>query len=130
MRVRWFQRRSSEVVAGTPGVTADTGLRLSRSFRMSESFGTGLQMDYDATRTKDAPSDESGHWDEVSSRRRRSGNRSLDSSSAGRLAEGSTEDHVALSGEISGRGGPGGADHEIIDPVAVDVARRAHRIAR
>src|SRR5262245_45877628 len=48
------QRRIGEIVAGTRGVTADTGLRLSRFFGMSEGFWTGLQMDYDAARTKDA----------------------------------------------------------------------------
>src|ERR1700740_2214598 len=48
------QRRIGEIVAGTRGVTADKGLRLSRFFGMSEGFWTGLQMDYDAARTKDA----------------------------------------------------------------------------
>ena len=48
------QRRIGEIVAGTRGVTADTGLRLARFFGMSESFWTGLQMDYDAALTKDA----------------------------------------------------------------------------
>lgn len=48
------QRRIGEIIAGTRGVTADTGLRLARFFGMSESFWTGLQMDYDAARTKDA----------------------------------------------------------------------------
>jgi addiction module HigA family antidote len=48
------QRRIGEIVAGTRAVTADTGLRLSRFFGMSEGFWIGLQMDYDAARTKDA----------------------------------------------------------------------------
>jgi len=48
------QRRIREIVAGTRGVTADTGLRLSRFFGTSEGFWTGLQMDYDATLAKDA----------------------------------------------------------------------------
>ena len=43
------QRRIGEIVAGTRAVTADTGLRLSRFFGMSESFWIGLQMDYDAS---------------------------------------------------------------------------------
>jgi addiction module HigA family antidote len=47
------QRRIGEIVAGTRSVTADTGLRLSRFFGMSESFWIGLQMDYDAARAKD-----------------------------------------------------------------------------
>lgn len=48
------QRRIGEIVAGTRAVTADTGLRLSRFFGMSEGFWTGLQTDYDAARAKDS----------------------------------------------------------------------------
>ncbi len=48
------QRRIGEIVAGNRSVTADTGLRLSRFFRMSEGFWTGLQMDFDAARAKDS----------------------------------------------------------------------------
>lgn len=48
------QRRIGEIVAGTRAVTADTGLRLSRFFAMSEGFWVGLQMDYDAAKTKDS----------------------------------------------------------------------------
>lgn len=48
------QRRIAEIVAGTRGITADTGLRLSRFFGMSEGFWIGLQMDYDAALAKDA----------------------------------------------------------------------------
>jgi addiction module HigA family antidote len=48
------QRRIGEVVAGKRSVTADTGLRLSRFFGMSESFWIGLQLDYDAALAKDA----------------------------------------------------------------------------
>lgn len=47
------QRRIGEIVAGTRSVTADTGLRLSRFFSMSDQFWTGLQADYDAAMTKD-----------------------------------------------------------------------------
>ncbi len=47
------QRRIGEIVAGTRGITADTGLRLSRFFGMSEGFWIGLQTDYEAARTKD-----------------------------------------------------------------------------
>jgi antitoxin HigA-1 len=47
------QRRIGEIVAGARAVTADTGLRLSRFFGMSEGFWIGLQADYDAARTKD-----------------------------------------------------------------------------
>lgn len=48
------QRRIGEIVACTRGITADTGLRLSRFFGMSEGFWIGLQMDYDAAVAKDA----------------------------------------------------------------------------
>ena len=48
------QRRIGEIVAGARAVTADTGLRLSRFFGMSEGFWIGLQVDYDAARAKDA----------------------------------------------------------------------------
>lgn len=46
------QRRIGEIVAGTRGVTADTGLRLSRFFGMTEGFWIGLQADYDAAQAK------------------------------------------------------------------------------
>ncbi|MCX7013874.1 MAG: HigA family addiction module antitoxin [Candidatus Sumerlaeota bacterium] len=48
------QRRIGEIVAGARAVTADTGLRLSRFFGMSDDLWIGLQMDYDAAKTKDA----------------------------------------------------------------------------
>lgn len=48
------QRRIGEIVAGTRAVTADSGLRLSRFFGMSDSFWVGLQADYDAATAKDA----------------------------------------------------------------------------
>jgi addiction module HigA family antidote len=48
------QRRIGEIVAGARAITADTGLRLSRFFGMSEDFWIGLQMDYDAAKTKDS----------------------------------------------------------------------------
>ena len=48
------QGRIGEIVAGTRAITADTGLRLSRFFGMSEGFWIGLQMDYDAAKAKDA----------------------------------------------------------------------------
>ncbi len=47
------QRRIGEIVAGNRAVTADTGLRLSRFFGMSDDFWIGLQMDFDAANTKD-----------------------------------------------------------------------------
>jgi antitoxin HigA-1 len=48
------QRRIGEIVTGTRSITADTGLRLSRFFGMSEGFWIGLQMDYDAAKAKEA----------------------------------------------------------------------------
>jgi len=48
------QRRIGEIVTGSRAVTADTGLRLSRFFGMSDGFWIGLQVDYDAARAKDA----------------------------------------------------------------------------
>ena len=48
------QRRIGEIVAGSRSVTADTGLRLSRFFDMSDGFWIGLQTDYDAAKAKDA----------------------------------------------------------------------------
>lgn len=47
------QRRIGEIIAGSRGITADTGLRLSRFFGMSEGFWVGLQLDYDATIAKE-----------------------------------------------------------------------------
>src|SRR5438067_11567122 len=48
------QRRIGEIVAGKRAVTADTGLRLSKFFNMSDGFWTGLQLDFDAAQTKDS----------------------------------------------------------------------------
>ncbi len=48
------QRRIGEIVTGQRGVTADTGLRLSRFFGMSDGFWIGLQTDHDAAVAKDA----------------------------------------------------------------------------
>lgn len=48
------QRRIGEIVAGTRAVTPDTGLRLSRFFGMSETFWTGLQLDYESAKAKDS----------------------------------------------------------------------------
>ena len=48
------QRRISEIVSGERSVTADTGLRLSRFFSMSDDFWIGIQMDYDAAKARDS----------------------------------------------------------------------------
>jgi len=48
------QPRIGEIVKGRRAVTADTGLRLSRFFGMSDGFWTGLQTDYDTAMTRDA----------------------------------------------------------------------------
>lgn len=47
------QRQIGEIIAGKRGITADTGLRLSRYFGTSEGFWTGLQDDYNRAVTKD-----------------------------------------------------------------------------
>jgi len=47
------QRRIGEIVVGSRAITADTGLRLSKFFGMSEGFWMGLQLDYDAAQAKD-----------------------------------------------------------------------------
>lgn len=51
------QRRIGQIVSGDRAVTADTGLRLSRFFGMSDGFWTGLQAGYDAAMTKDKLAD-------------------------------------------------------------------------
>lgn len=45
--------RIGEIVAERRSITADTGLRLSRYFGMSDWFWTGLQADYDREMTRD-----------------------------------------------------------------------------
>lgn len=52
--IRVPQRRIGEIVAGRRAVTADTGLRLSRFFGLSDGFWTGLQASYDNAMAKDA----------------------------------------------------------------------------
>ena len=47
------QRRIGEIVAGKRAITADTGLRLSRFFGMSDGFWTGLQLDYDTAMARE-----------------------------------------------------------------------------
>lgn len=47
------QRRIGEIIAGKRSVTADTGLRLSKYFGMSDEFWTRLQDDYDRAIAKD-----------------------------------------------------------------------------
>lgn len=46
------QRRIGEIVSGARSVTADTGLRLSRFFGMSDDFWVGLQLDHDTANAK------------------------------------------------------------------------------
>ncbi|OLT46337.1 addiction module antidote protein, HigA family [Saccharomonospora sp. CUA-673] len=52
------QARLSQIIAGRRSITADTGLRLSRFFNMSEGFWTGLQELYDRETARDALGDE------------------------------------------------------------------------
>ena len=51
------QRRIGEIVSGHRAVTADTGLRLSRYFGVSDKFWIGLQADFDAAMTKEKLAD-------------------------------------------------------------------------
>jgi antitoxin HigA-1 len=53
------QRRIGEIVSGDHTVTADTGLRLSRYFGVSDKFWIGLQADFDAAMTKEKLADQS-----------------------------------------------------------------------
>ncbi|MEW9889815.1 MAG: HigA family addiction module antitoxin [Candidatus Symbiodolus clandestinus] len=50
--IRVSQIRIGEIIAGKRGITADTGLRLSRFLGTSESFWTGLQDDFERAQTK------------------------------------------------------------------------------
>lgn len=50
--------RITAIIAGERGITADTGLRLSRAFGLSDEFWMNLQRDYDAATTRDALQDE------------------------------------------------------------------------
>jgi len=52
------QTRVAAILAGSRAITADTGLRLSRFFGMSEAFFIGLQADYDTATAKDALAEE------------------------------------------------------------------------
>ncbi|MHA6800462.1 HigA family addiction module antitoxin [Bounagaea algeriensis] len=52
------QTRISAITKGKRSITADTALRLSRYFGMSEGFWTGLQADYDREVAKDALKDQ------------------------------------------------------------------------
>lgn len=47
------QTRISAITHGKRRISADTGLRLSRYFGMSEGFWTGLQADYERELAKD-----------------------------------------------------------------------------
>lgn len=51
------QRRIGEIVAGKRSITADTGLRLSRYFGLSDGFWERLQVDYDISVAKETMSD-------------------------------------------------------------------------
>jgi len=59
-------RRINEIVHGKRAITADTALRLSRYFGMSEAFWMNLQAHYDLESQKDllgiASRERSSHW--------------------------------------------------------------------
>lgn len=48
------QQRIGEILVGRRAISADTGLRLSRVFGMSDGFWVGLQADYDAAKARRA----------------------------------------------------------------------------
>lgn len=50
-------RRINEIVLGKRAITADTDLRLSRYFGMSEGFFLGLQMDFELMESRRALGD-------------------------------------------------------------------------
>ncbi len=52
------QTRVSAITHGKRRISADTGLRLSRYFGMSEGFWTGLQADYERELAKDKLGDD------------------------------------------------------------------------
>jgi addiction module HigA family antidote len=54
-------RRINEIVLGKRAVTADTALRLARTFGTSESFWMGLQADYDLEEARIGLADTLGH---------------------------------------------------------------------
>ena len=45
-------RRINEIVLGKRAITADTALRLAKTFGISEGFWLGLQADYDLEETR------------------------------------------------------------------------------
>lgn len=45
--------RITAIIAGDRAVTADTGLRLSRAFGVSDGFWVGLQKDYETAAARD-----------------------------------------------------------------------------
>ena len=47
-------RRINEIVKGKRAITADTALRLSKFFGMSDGFWLGLQSDFDLENTREA----------------------------------------------------------------------------
>ena len=55
------QTRVGEILAGKRGITADTGLRLSRALGLSDMFWINLQARYDADLVRVEKSDELGH---------------------------------------------------------------------
>lgn len=50
--------RITAIIAGERAITADTGLRLSHAFGLSDEFWLNLQRDYDAATSRDALGDE------------------------------------------------------------------------
>ncbi|RAV14662.1 addiction module antidote protein, HigA family [Mycolicibacterium sp. GF69] len=55
------QTRLSEIISGRRGITADTGLRLSRALGLSDMFWINLQARYDADMVRIDKNDELEH---------------------------------------------------------------------
>lgn len=62
------QTRLSEILHGRRSITADTGLRLSRAFGLSEMYWINMQAHYDAETAKDELVDQLGAIEPIAPR--------------------------------------------------------------
>ncbi len=58
-------RRINEIVLGKRAITADTALRLAKTFGTSEGFWLGLQADYDVEETRKIIGKELAHVERI-----------------------------------------------------------------
>ena len=58
-------RRINEIVLGKRAITADTALRLAKTFGTSEGFWLGLQADYDLEETRKVIAKDLAHVERV-----------------------------------------------------------------